>query len=446
MTPAKTKSISPASPKLPLLDTSHFGDCLVCWLNDQRYPRSLNNIISGGESLEGIIQGLQSIFQSASICGETLAEDELIDILFSQADVEFEQEAEPVDIPIAGNKTLRIRQTEVINNDTLEEQDVFPKPLLQSAPSPGNTYLNNPKLAQATLCCCSSFLDWLLERIGKKTYGVLTVGFPFEIIFSFVQDFSATGLVSGFCEKPVSRAKRSYSLPKLFELEKFALFNMLPENPDREIMAIFAIRQLLESWFMRIVGFRGIVPLEHIDIRSGRFQKIIGSNFSKALSFGSGSKPVTFASIQRIYQWAQAPIHWAYSTNIWLIWKALTYCERLMGATISLSSLEQYRKEVVRLCLEESKYTKRRKDMAANNIAKKRPDQRTIIFRSPDLIVKNDKNEMTGKTNGKTDMDENSFAMLDRNVVIRKTPVACSNPMGPVGNQGAVTGAKQGKS
>ena len=276
-----------------------------------------------------------------------------------------------------------------------------------------NPYLVNRDLQQATLYCCEEFLEWLLERIEKPdVYGFSCVTFPCEIVYNFVQDLSATGLISGFCKSSAPRESQSFTLPLLCDIENLAFFNGIPNNPRREMMSIFALRQMLESWFMRIVGFHGVAPIDLLDIRSGRFQKIIGKDFETNFHFMD--PPVKFQSIQLIYRWTQTSIHWAYSTNVWLLWKAITYCERLFDATIELSALEGYRTEVVKLCLEESKFIKGKHPKSSRHQEEDRPSERIIFFRDPDIYV-----EDNGKRVQWFDVDEKGRSRLERNVVIR---------------------------
>jgi hypothetical protein len=333
-----------------------------------------------------------------------LNEDDIIEILFSQSDEEFEKLSTPSYVKVSGGHTLKIRTTEVVDNYSCEEKD------LENTITTRNRYLDDGKYAEATFCCCDSFLGWLLSRIDSSHYGASLVQFPFEFVASFVQDFSATGLFPEFCTSITSRERQPFALKMFSDIEKFAFFGSLPDNPVREIMSTFAIRQMLESWFMRIIGFRGIFPLEGMYIHSWRFQKIIEPNFEKSFHYPPEVEPVSFKSIQRIYQWTQTSIHWAYSTNIWLLWKAFTYCERLFGASIEIETLEEYRKEAIRLCLEKAKFIK---SSERSRPVEHLPPQRTIIFRDPDVFITSD-----GKKINVFDMDEDGNSILERNVVI----------------------------
>ena len=90
----------------------------------------------------------------------------------------------------------------------------------------------------------------------------------------------------------------------------------------------------------------------------------------------------------------------------------MTYCERLFGATIDRSALENYRREIIKLCLEEAKFIK--SSPKTQNPPKVRPDERVILFREPDTFVKDN-----GKTIERFSVDEEGFSVLERNVIIR---------------------------
>ena len=385
--------------RIPLIDSSHIGDEINKWINSSR----------DWDTIKTLLISLQNLLRSAIQDDCKFDEDKLIEVLFSRADTEFEEQAHPETFSLANGKSCKTRTTEVVNNYSGQEQEVP-----DFAPSTQrNPYLDDADFAKATLCCCDEFLTWLLKRIDNpQMYGFSRVSLPIETIAAFVQDFSSTGLITNFCKTSNPREKQTFTLPMFLGIETFALFGCLPDNPGREIMAIFSIRQMLESWFMRIVGFRGVVPIDDFDLRSGRFQRIIQQGFETAFHFPSKSANVSFKSIRLIYLWTQASIHWAYSTNIWLLWKAMTYCERLFGATIELQALEKYRKEVITLCLEAAKFVKETKNQ---NQKKDRPSQRTIVFRDPDIKVSNN-----GKLVDRFDTDENGFSLLERNVIITK--------------------------
>lgn len=395
----KESTANPA--QLPLSDSSHIGDMLLTLLASAR--RDI-------DSLRNAILQVKNLLHSAVEDNNNLDEDTLIERLFSGADIEFKNRWYQGKIHLTNDKSYAIRTTEVVDNTTAEERVVQNKDF-GFAPK---SYWDEQELAQATLCCCEEFLEWVLERIDKTpVYGYFCVPFPFEAVHNFVQDLSATGLISGFCQSTTPREKQTYTLPMFGDIENFTFFNCIPNNPTRDTMAIFALRQMLESWFMRIVGFRGVVPIDHFEIRSGRFQKIIENGFEKNFKFPPKIRPVKFRSIQLIYQWTQASIHWAYSTNVWLLWKAMTYCERLFGATIEMSALENYRQEIIKLCLEEAKFTK--PFPKTQNPPKDRPDKRVILFRDPDIFVKD-----AGEAIGKFSVDANGGSMLERNVIIQK--------------------------
>ncbi len=386
--------------QLPIVDSLHSGDTLLEWFAPHQRDK---------DELKATIHKLKTLLHTALQNGSNLDEDTLIDRLFSEPDIEFERRESQTQFQLADGKTYAIRTTEVVDNITGKEHDVQPQRLGPAK----NPYLNNLELAQATLCCCEEFLAWILERIDKPDlYGFSRVVFPCETVCNFVQDLSSTGLISGFCKSSSQRERQSFTLPLFCDIENLAFFNRIPNNPSREMLSIFAIRQMLESWFMRIVGFRGVVPLDLFEIRSGRYQSIIEKEFETNFHFKD--LPVSFQSIQRIYRWTQASIHWAYSTNVWLLWKAVTYCERLLGATIELSTLEQYRTEVVKLCLEQSKFVKA---TTPHHPQKDRPKERTIYFRDPDIGV-----EDRGKHIQRFDVDAKGFSRLERNVTIRKLP------------------------
>lgn len=393
---------------LPLSDSSYIGDAILTLLASAQ--RDI-------DALKDAINRLKELLHSAIGDNNDLGEDTLIERLFSGADIEFENRWYQDEIHLANGKSYAIRTTEVIDNTTLKEQ-VVQSGDLGLAPK---TYRDKQELAQATLCCCEEFLSWVLERLDKPpVYDYFCVPFPFEAVHNFVQDFSATGLISGFCQSKTPREKQLYTLPMFGDIENFTFFNCIPNNPTREMMSIFALRQMLESWFMRIVGFRGVVPIDHFEIHSSRFQKILENGFEKIFQFPPKTRPVTFKSIQRIYQWTHASIHWAYSTNIWLLWKAMTYCERLFGATIERSALENYRKEIIRLCLEEAKFIKA--PSKKQNPSKGRPVKRVILFRDPDIFIKDG-----GKSIERFSVDANGLFMLERNVIIRNYESVGSN-------------------
>ena len=386
--------------QLPLSAPSYIGDKIIALVNSSLRDK---------DALTIAIQQLKDVLHSA-INDSDMDEDTLIERLFSCADIEFENRGYQGVIPLAGGKSYSIRTTEVINNITVEEQ-VVQSEALGSVPNP---YLDRQEITQATLCCCEEFLEWVLERIEKPdVYGFSCVTFPYEMICNFVQDLSATGLISGFCQSTTPREKQTSTLSVFGDIETFTFFNCIPNNPTREMMSIFALRQMLESWFMRIVGFRGVVPVDNFEIRSGKFQKIIENGFEK-IQFPPKIRPVSFKSIQCIYQWTHASIHWAYSTNVWLLWKAMTYCERLLGATIELSALENYRTEIIKRCLQGSRFIKETKP---NNSPKEHPDKRTILFRDPDIFVTDQ-----GKRVNSYDVDGEGMSRLERNVIIRKNP------------------------
>lgn len=395
------KSIARPS-NLPLGDSSFVGDTILEEIEPCRRNKS---------RLKAAIHQLKELISSANKGINRLDEDKLIECLFSRVDVDYGNREHQQVFPLSNGKTYTIRTTEVIDNATGQERDVQIKKLDDAQ----NPYLVDQEFGRATLRCCEEFLEWVLERIEKpEVYGISCTTFPYETIHNFVQDLSATELISGFCKSTALREKQSFTLPFFVDIENLAFFNLVPNNPTREMMSIFALRQMLESWFMRIVGFRGVVPSDCIDIRSGRFQKIIENGFEENFKFPPKIPPVTFKSIQRIYQWTQASIHWAYSTNVWLLWKAMTYCERLFGATIELSALENYRAEIVKLCLQESRFVKETKP---NNSPKERPDKRTILFRDPDIFVTDQ-----GKRVNSYDVDGEGMSRLERNVIIRKKP------------------------
>ena len=385
---------------LPLSDSPYIGDTLLTLLASAR--RDI-------DALRNAIHQLKDNLHSAVGNNNDMDEDTMIERLFSGADIEFENRWYQDEIPLANGKSYTIHTTEVVDNITVEERDVQSEDV-DLAPK---SFWDEQELAQATLCCCEEFLSWVLERLDEPhVYGCFCVPFPFEAVYNFVQDLSATGLISGFCQSTTPREKQTSTLRVFGDIENFTFFNLIPNNPTREMMSIFALRQMLESWFMRIVGFRGVVPSDCIDIRSGRFQKIIENGFEENFKFPPKIPPVTFKSIQRIYQWTQASIHWAYTTNVWLLWKAMTYCERLFGATIEKSALENYRKEIIKLCLEEAKFTK--PSPKTQNPHKDRPDERVILFRDPDIFVKD-----AGKTIEKFSVNVNGLSGLERNVIIR---------------------------
>lgn len=398
---------SPSSAKAIIEDSDYLGDQLLDCVNNQQTDM---------EMMKHLLHRLKCLFCAASMNASSMDEERVIEILFTHSDVEFANEARPTELSSSAGATPRIRQMEVSDNSKPEcetdsnSDNEFPL---------ANPYLNSYEFAQATLCCCYSLLEWLLERIEKPIYGTTEVHFPRELVCSFVRDLSSTGLISGFCKAPQPREKQSFTREKFEKIEVFALFGKIPDNPVRETMAIFSLRQVLESWFMRIVGFRGVIPLESFEIRSSKLQRIIEKDFETALSFQGGS-PVKFQSIQQIYKWTQASIHWAYSTNIWLIWKAITYCERLFGATINYEGLEKYRTAIIKLCLEEAKFVKASQSNAPK---KSRPTQRMIIFREPDIFV-----TKSNPLIGKLDKDEQGFSLLERNVTIRQTPPATNLP------------------
>jgi len=387
---------------LPLSDSSFIGDAIL---------KEIDSCQPDKDRLSMVIHQLKELISSAIQGGDGFDEGKLIECLFSRMDVDYENREHQQVLTLSNGKTCAIRTTEVIDNATGQERVTQTK----GFGSARNPYLANPDIARATLRCCEEFLGWMLNRIEKtEVYGFSQVSFPYETIHNFVQDLSATELISGFCKSTALREKQSFTLPFFVDIENLAFFNLVPNNPRREMMSIFALRQMLESWFMRIVGFRGVVPSDCIDIRSGRFQKIIENGFEENFKFPPKIPPVTFKSIQRIYQWTQASIHWAYSTNVWLLWKAMTYCERLFGATIELSALENYRAEIVKLCLQESRFVKETKP---NNSPKERPDKRTILFRDPDIFVTDQ-----GKRVNSYDVDGEGMSRLERNVIIRKKP------------------------
>lgn len=382
-------------PTFPLYDSSHIGDAIINEIDPSR--RDKNILKTAILQLKGLISlGIQG--------GNGFDEDKLIEWLFHRKDVDYENRERQQVFPLSDGTTYSIRTTEVINNATGQERDAQSKRFDEAQ----NLYLADQEFGRATLHCCEEFLEWVLERIEKpEVYGFSSVTFPYETIHNFVQDLSATGLISGFCKSSIPRERQSFTLPLLVNIENFAFFNCIPNNPTREMMSIFALRQMLESWFMRIIGFRGVTPINLLDIRSGKFQKIIKKEFETNFRFKD--RHVSFQSVRWIYQWTQASIHWAYSTNVWLLWKAITYCERLFDSTIELSALEDYRTEVVKLCIHESKYDKK------NQLEDSCPSKRIIFFRDPDICV-----EDNGKRVQWFDVDENGRSRLERNVIIRK--------------------------
>ena len=376
---------------LSIVDSLHCGDALLEWLASDPKDK---------EDLRRIILELKDLLHTAIQNSSCLDEDTLIGRLFTVPDIEFERRENQAEFQLAGDRTYTIRTTEVVDNITGKEYDVQTQKLVPAQ----NPYLNNSDFAQATLCCCEEFLAWILKRIDNPDlYGFSCVAFPSETVCNLVQDLSSTRLISGFCKSSAQRERQSFTLPLFCDIENLAFFNRIPSNPSREMLSIFVLRQMLESWFMRIVGFHGVVPIDRFDIRSGRFQTIIEKDFETNFHFKD--RPVSFQSIQRIYRWTQASIHWAYSTNVWLLWKAVTYCERLFGATIEMSALEKYRTEVVKLCIELSRF------------GKDHLNERTIYFRDPDIGV-----EDSGKHIQRFDVDANGFSLLERNVTIRKQP------------------------
>lgn len=399
-------------PQLPLSDSSHIGDTLLALLDKPQWNR---------DGLRATILQLKDIFHANH---NDLDEDTLIERLFSDADIEFKNRGQQRVISLVGGKTCTIRTTEVVDNVKAREQDVQDEDICLTS----NDYLVKPELVQATLYCCDEFLAWVLDRIDKPDlYGSSCVPFPFEAVYNFVQDLSATGLISGFCQSTTKRERQACTFSMFGDIENFTFFNCIPNNLTRDTMAIFALRQMLESWFMQVVGFRGVVPIDFIDIRSSRFQKIIENGFKENFHFPSATPPVSFQSIQMIYRWTQSSIHWAYSTNVWLLWKAITYCERLFGATIELSALENYRTEVIKLCLVESKFAKGTKvndSLKDRQDKKERPDKRTILFRNPDIFVTDQ-----GKRVNSYDVDRRGKSRLERNVIIRKNPQHGSDSM-----------------
>ena len=382
---------------LPLYDSSHIGDAIINAIDPSRRDN---------HKLKTAIHQLKELINSGIQGDSGFDEDKLIECLFARADADYANRERQQVFPLSNGKTYAIRITEVIDNTTGEERAIQNNRLDEAL----NPYLVDRKFGRATLCCCEEFLEWVKERIEKpEVYGFSPVSFPYEMIHSFVQDLSATELISGFCESTAPRKKQSFTLPFFVDIENLAFFNLAPNNPTKEMLSIFALRQMLESWFMRVVGFRGITPIGDIDIRSGRFQKLIEKEFEANFRFKG--RPVSFQAIHRIYQWTQASIHWAYSTNIWLVWKAMTYCERLFGATIELSALEGYRTEVIKLCINESKFVKSKQP---SNPPKDRPSERTIYFRDPDIGV-----EDKGRRLQVFDVDEKGCSRLERNVIIR---------------------------
>lgn len=393
---------------LPLSDSSFIGDAIL---------KEIDSCQQDKDRLSTAIHQLKEFISSAIQGGDGFDEDWLIECLFSRMDVDYENREHQQVLPLSNGNTYTIRTTEVTDNDKGKEREVESK-------RPGkaqNPYLVDQEFGRATLCCCKEFLGWVLEIVDNpKVYGFSPVSFPYEMIHNFVQDLSATELISGFCRSTALRERQSFTLSFFVDIENLAFFNHEPNNPTKEMMSIFALRQMLESWFMRIVGFRGVVPLDGIDIRSSRFQKIIENGFEANFKFPPKIRPVTFQSIQRIYKWTQASIHWAYSTNVWLLWKAMTYCERLFGATIELAALENYRTEVIKLCLGKFKSVKATK---TNNSQKEPSDkdnksdnQRTILFRDPDIFVTD-----RGKRVNSYDVDGEGMSRLERNVIIKKS-------------------------
>lgn len=400
---------------LPLSGPPFMGDVILNEIDSCRRDK---------DRLTTAIHRLKEFISSAIQGCDRLDENMLVERLFSGADVDFENIGQQQEFSLSNGRTYTIRTTEaaVIKNEEsyyIREQDQDVQN--QGFGSASDPFLNDADFALATLCCCEEFLGWVLERIESPTYGLSRVPFPDEMVYNFIQDFSATGLILNFCKSTNRRERQSFTLPVFCDIMNLAFFNIIPNNPARGMMSIFALRQMLESWFMRIVGFRGVVPLYRFEITSGRFQKIIENGFEQNFHFPPQVRPVTFKSIQRIYQWTQASIHWAYSTNVWLLWKAMTYCERLFGATIELSALENYRTEVIKLCLEKSKFVKEAK---TNIPPKERPYKRTILFRDPDIFVTDQ-----GKRVNSYDVDVEGMSRLERNVIIRKNPKNGFDPM-----------------
>lgn len=381
--------------------TSYIGDAIIELCS--RECRDLSE-------LKSAIQKLKDLVLSAIQKEDSFDEDDLIERLFSRTDVDYASRKRQKVFKLSNGKTCVIHTTEVIDNTTGKERNVQSK----SPDETQNPYLIDHEFGQATLCCCEEFLKWILERIEKQeVYGFSCVPFPYETIHNFIQDLSATELIQGFCKSTIPREKQSFTLPFFVDIENLAFFNNMPNNPRGEMISIFALRQVLESWFMRIVGFHGVVPVDGIDIRSWKFQRIIGKDFETNFHFKG--PPVSFQSIRRIYQWTQTSIHWAYATNVWLLWKAITYCERLFGATVELPALERYRTEVVKLCIEESKFVKGNKPKKSS---KKRLDKRTVLFRDPDIFVTDQ-----GMRVNSYDVDGKGFSRLERNVIIRENPM-----------------------
>ena len=92
--------------RIPLMDSSHIGDEINKWINSSR----------DWDTIKTLLISLRTLLNSAIQDDCKFDEDKLIEVLFSRADTEFEEQAHPETFSLANGKSCKTRTTEVVNN------------------------------------------------------------------------------------------------------------------------------------------------------------------------------------------------------------------------------------------------------------------------------------------------------------------------------------------
>jgi len=175
---------------------------------------------------------------------------------------------------------------------------------------------------RATIVCILQFLRWCKDELQ---HGRLERRWLYDFDFDVKV---ANVLGNKYSIGKSWRAKTNNTLFQYADICALLTGKFMPQPVTRDMLALFGVRQALETKFRRIIGLEGVDPM--VKIPHGAIPKILIAH-EKSIEYKSGNV-LPLDSVMHVYDWTDFSIHTMSSNYVWLVWKAVYAVRHLFYA------------------------------------------------------------------------------------------------------------------
>ena len=172
---------------------------------------------------------------------------------------------------------------------------------------------------RASIACICKYLEWCKKELKRGK-------FERRWLRDFYVDLFQTNILPEMYGR--TSCGRTYTNNTFFQYSDiYALLKgkWTPQPVVRDMMALFGLRQVLETKFRRMLGLSWIEPMPKIPHET--LPGII-SHHETQLKIAKGGR-MQMEPIMKIYNWTDYSIHTMTTNFVWLVWMAIDWCSFL---------------------------------------------------------------------------------------------------------------------